>query len=60
MQNRWRSYVLWVAIAALVGMGLMDAGVLGSLDKYNVYVEKVLYIAVLIGLINNPTDKEKL
>lgn len=60
MQKRWQSYVLWVAIAGLVGMGLMDAGVLESLDKYNVYVEKILYILVLVGIVNNPTDKEKL
>lgn len=59
-QNRWKSYVLWVAVAALVGMGLTDFNVLEDLGQYDKYVEKILYIAILLGIINSPTEKEKL
>lgn len=54
-QSRFQNYVLWVAVAGLVGMGLMDAGFLNDLGQYNEYVNKVLYILVLAGVINNPS-----
>lgn len=54
-QSRFQNYVLWVAVAGLIGMGLMDAGYLTDLGHYNDYVEKVLYVLVLAGVINNPS-----
>jgi uncharacterized membrane protein len=59
-QNRWKSYVLWVAIAGLIGMGLVDFGMVEDLTVFDKYVDKILYIAVLIGIINSPTTKGKL
>ncbi len=58
-QNRFKSYVLWVAVAGLIGMGLIDLGIVEDLTKYDAYIEKVLYIAILLGIINNPTEKKK-
>lgn len=66
MADRFKNYGLWIAVAALVGMGLQDAGVLTDMGHYNDYVEKALYILVLAGIINNPSigtgfgDKDKL
>lgn len=59
-QNRWKSTVLWGAIASLVGMALLDTGLVDDLAVYEKYVEKVLYIGILIGVINNPTSKDSL
>jgi uncharacterized membrane protein len=59
-QSRFKSYVLWVAVAGLLGMALMDMGLVDSLTKFDQYVEKILYILVLFGIINNPTEKKKL
>lgn len=58
--SRWKSYVLWVAIAALFGDVLLDFGVMKDIAKYNVYVDKVFYILILLGIINNPTNKKGL
>jgi uncharacterized membrane protein len=56
-QNRWKSYILWAAVAALVGDALIDLGLLGDLNKFNSYVDKVFYILMLLGIVNNPTNK---
>lgn len=59
-QNRFKSYVLWGAVAALVGMGLVDMDIIESSVVFDKYVDKILYILVLAGVINNPTSKDKL
>lgn len=56
-QNRWKSYILWAAVTALVGDALIDFGLLGDLTKFNSYVDKVFYILMLLGIVNNPTNK---
>lgn len=57
-QNRYKSYVLWVAVAALLGTFLNDLGIVEP-SIFDVYVEKILYILVLAGILNNPTVKDK-
>lgn len=54
--NRIKNYVLWAAIAGLIGMALLDAGIVKNLTRFNEYVEYLLYIAVLAGIINNPSN----
>ena len=61
-QNRWKSKVLWAAIAAqvlaiaqLIGLPAMlgfDTGTAGDV------VAGVLQLLVLFGVLNNPTDAE--
>ncbi|WP_237582559.1 hypothetical protein [Pontibacillus yanchengensis] len=50
--NRWRSYRLWVAIAALISLFLQDCGVI-DID-FDVYTELILSILVLLGIIRPP------
>lgn len=57
-QNRFRSWALWAAVAALLGTFLNDVNLVNS-EVFDVYVEKILYILALAGIINNPTEKEK-
>ncbi|WP_335871978.1 holin [Bacillus sp. 2205SS5-2] len=53
--ERLKNYVLWTAVASLGGLALIDLNLVDSLDKYEVYVDKILYILVLLGVINNPS-----
>jgi uncharacterized membrane protein len=58
-QNRFKSWALWVAVAALLSTLLNDMGLVES-AVFDDYVEKLLYILALAGIINNPTDKKKI
>jgi uncharacterized membrane protein len=54
--KRFKNYGLWVAVAALVGMILQDAGVSITPEKYDGYVDAILTVLVLAGIINNPSS----
>lgn len=62
---KYKNYGLWVAVAALVGMILQDAGLAITPEKYDGYVQAILSILVLAGIISNPskgagfTDKDE-
>ena len=63
-QSRWRSKVLWAAIIAqLIVLGQLtglfnaiglDAGLINDIAA------AVLQLAVIVGIINNPTDAESI
>lgn len=61
-QNRWQSKVLWTAIIA---QALIIADVLGlwqaigiERNALTVTLDALLQILVIVGIVNNPTDKE--
>jgi uncharacterized membrane protein len=54
--NRFKNYALWIAVAAVAGMALVDFGVIANTEIFNDYVEKILYVLILAGVINNPTS----
>jgi uncharacterized membrane protein len=54
--NRFKNYALWIAVAAVAGMALVDFGVLANTEIFNDYVEKILYVLILAGVINNPAS----
>jgi uncharacterized membrane protein len=58
-QNRFKSKVLWAAVAAqilslLVVLGVIDTGLS---ETINTVVVSVLQLLVSFGVLNNPTDK---
>lgn len=53
-KNRLKNYGLWISIASLVFMILQDAGVIITPEKYQAYVDIILAILILLGIINNP------
>jgi uncharacterized membrane protein len=53
--NKWQNHGLWLAIASLLGMVLQDAGVAITPEKYEAYVDAVLYVLILAGVISNPS-----
>jgi uncharacterized membrane protein len=62
MQNRWKSKVVWAAIAATVltlfgNLGLYDA--LGiTQEPLQHLVDALLTVLAAFGVLNNPTDAE--
>ena len=61
MQNRWKSKVLWAGLASavlafLLGVGVID---LGMSHNINVALEFVFTVLAAFGVINNPTDPNK-
>lgn len=59
IQNRWKSPVVWGAVAAqalalLVALGVIDVGMSEAVQAV---VVAVLEVLVLFGVLNNPTDK---
>jgi uncharacterized membrane protein len=54
--KRFKNYALWVAVAALIGMILQDVGFSIAPQKYQSYVDAILTILVLAGIINNPAN----
>jgi uncharacterized membrane protein len=53
--NKFKNYGLWVAVAALIGMVIQDAGFVVTPEKYQAYVDAVLWILILAGVISNPS-----
>jgi uncharacterized membrane protein len=54
MQNRLKNYGLWTSIAALIFMILQNSGVGILPEQWDVYVNSILGILILLGIINNP------
>jgi uncharacterized membrane protein len=54
--KRFKNYVLWAAIASFIGLILQDMGVEIAPERYEKYVDLVLSILVLAGIINNPAS----
>ena len=56
MQNRLKSKVLWMAVAALIAFVTKEW--LGlEIPKFDEFVELLLTVLVGFGVVNNPTDK---
>ena len=62
IQNRFKSPVVWGAVVAQVLAILLLVGVIGEemSDTITAVVVAILEIAVMVGLLNDPADKEPL
>lgn len=60
-QDRLKSKYLWVAVISLVAMVLGNYGLYDAIgmtsDVFQNVANAVLNIAVLVGIVNDPTDK---
>ncbi len=57
MQNRLKSKVLWMAVAALIAFVTKEW--LGlEIPKFDEFVELLLAALTAFGVVNNPTDKQ--
>jgi len=54
-QSRLKSYPLWIAVFSLIALILKQwCGI--EIPSYDVIVNSLLSILVMVGIINNPTD----
>ena len=60
-QNRFKSWVVWSAVAAQIFAILLMAEILapGSAETGKNIVTAILEILVLLGVLNNPTSKDR-
>jgi len=62
-QNRFKSKYLWLAVASLISLVLKQYGLFEFLkmtpEFFQTFVDGLLMIAVLLGVVNDPTDAEK-
>lgn len=60
MQDRLKSKVLWVSVAALIISSLITMNLISvaESEQINIIVANVLNILALLGIFNNPTSKE--
>ena len=58
-QSRWKSPVLWVSIASLIGFTVKTY--FGyEIPQFDVLVNMILIVASGLGIINNPENKAAL
>lgn len=55
MKNKWSNYSLWVGLAAILGMVLIDTGIIADLGRYNEYVKAIFAVLGMAGVISNPS-----
>jgi uncharacterized membrane protein len=59
MDNRYKNYGLWISISSLIFLFLQETGIQITPEKFDVYVNMILGILILLGIINNPETKNK-
>ncbi len=59
-QNRWKSPVLWASIVAQILGILLLTGVVdtGISETINQIAAGIMQLLVLVGVLNNPTDRK--
>lgn len=62
MQNRLKSKVVWLSFASLLLFILKNYALLDTLqltsDDYNFVVNLILEILIMLGILNDPTNKK--
>jgi len=56
MQNRFQSWALWLAVAALVGF-VSKTYFNYEIPEFDTLINLILVVLVGFGIVNNPTDK---
>lgn len=54
--KRLQNYGLWVSIASLLFMLVNDLGLHITPDKWDSYVNSILSILVMLGIVSNPKE----
>lgn len=57
MQNRFKSWALWVSIAALVVFCVKEFAGIDISETVNGFMNALLPVLVGFGIINNPTNR---
>jgi phi LC3 family holin len=59
MKARLKNYGLWISVASLAFMVVQNSGLQITPEQWNSYVNAILTVLVLAGIINNPTTDNK-
>lgn len=59
MNNRLKNYGLWVSVSSLVLYSLQQSGLGIDIGKWTEIINRLLEIAIFMGLINNPDSEHK-
>lgn len=60
MQNRFKSWALWTALAALIAFCVKEFTGTDISEPLNNFLDLALPVLVAFGIINNPTDNTKI
>jgi uncharacterized membrane protein len=55
LNSKLKSYPLWIALFALIGLFVNDMGLLAP-EKYNQYVDALFTLLIAGGVITNPSQ----
>ena len=58
MQNRFRSWALWLSVAALIVYVIKMIWGLDVSEQVNGFLDVLLPVLVAFDIVNNPTDRE--
>ena len=58
LQNRFKSWALWTALAALIVFCVKQFAGLDISETVNGLLDVLLPVLVAFGIVNNPTDKK--
>ena len=58
MQNRFRSWALWLSVAALIVYVIKMIWGLDVSEQVNGFLDVLLPVLVAFGIVNTPTDGE--
>jgi len=59
MDNRYKNYGLWMSLASFVFLIIQENGFQITPEKWDVYINSILSILILLGIINNPNTKNR-
>jgi uncharacterized membrane protein len=59
MKNRLKNYALWISISSFVFMIIQNSGLQITPESWDLYINSILGILILLGIINNPTTNNK-
>ncbi len=58
MQNRFKSWALWLSVAALIVFCVKEFAGIDISETVNGFLDVLLPVLVAFGVVNNPTDKK--
>ncbi len=58
MQNRFKSWALWLSIAALIVFLVKTFAKVDIAEPVNEFMNVLLPVLIGFGIVNNPTDSE--
>lgn len=59
MQNRFKSWALWLAVAALIVFIVKQIGGIDISKEMDAFLNVLLPVLIGFGVVNNPTNKAK-